>query len=204
MKTVSIAVVAFAAALSLGACSSSSDTAATPAASTSSASAPASAPAPVETAAPSEEPMTGMTILDVASSADGFATLTAAVTAAGLGEFLGAQDGSFVTVFAPTDDAFAALPAGVLDALLLPENKDLLGKILAYHVIEGNVLAADIVDGDVPTAEGQSVTLKTGEFITVNGSKVIAADVVASNGVIHGIDAVLLPPDVDIDALLAN
>ena len=204
MKTGSIAVVAFAAALSLGACSSSSDTAATPAASSASASAPASAPAAVETAAPSEEAMTGMTILDVASSADGFATLTAAVTAAGLGEFLGTQDGSFVTVFAPTDDAFAALPAGVLDALLLPENKDLLGKILAYHVIEGNVLAADIVDGDVPTAEGQSVTLKTGEFITVNGSKVIAADVVASNGVIHGIDAVLLPPDVDIDALLAN
>ncbi len=200
MKKVSIAVVGLAAALSLAACSSSSDTAATPAAS----SASASAPAPVETAMASEEPMTGMTILDVASSADGFATLTAAVTAAGLGEFLGTQDGSFVTVFAPTDDAFAALPAGVLDALLLPENKDLLGKILAYHVIEGNVLAADIVDGDVPTAEGQSVTLQTGEFVTVNGSKVIAADVVASNGVIHGIDAVLLPPDVDIDALLAN
>jgi uncharacterized surface protein with fasciclin (FAS1) repeats len=146
--------------------------------------------------------MTGETIFDMASTADGFATLTAAITAAGLAEDL--QGAGPVTVFAPTDDAFAALPAGVLDALLLPENQELLIKILTYHVIQGNVLAADIVDGDVPTAEGQNVTLKTGEFVTVNGSKVIAADVVASNGVIHGIDAVLLPPDVDVDALLAN
>ncbi|MFZ4486016.1 MAG: fasciclin domain-containing protein [Candidatus Nanopelagicales bacterium] len=200
MKTVSIAVVALAAALSLGACSSSSnETAATPAAS---ASAPASAPAPVETVTPSQEAMTGGTLIDVASSTEGFATLTAALTAAGLAE--GFKGEGPVTVFAPTDEAFAALPAGVLDALLLPENQELLIKILAYHLIEGNVLAADIVDGDVPTAEGQNVTLKTGEFVTVNGSKVIAADVVASNGVIHGIDAVLLPPDVDIDALLAN
>jgi len=202
VKKVSIAVVALAAALSLAACSSSSDTAATPAASSASASAPASSPAPVESVAPSEEPMTGETIFDMASTADGFATLTAAITAAGLAEDL--QGAGPVTVFAPTDDAFAALPAGVLDALLLPENQELLIKILTYHVIQGNVLAADIVDGDVPTAEGQNVTLKTGEFVTVNGSKVIAADVVASNGVIHGIDAVLLPPDVDVDALLAN
>jgi len=153
----------------------------------------------------SEEPMTdmpGMTLLDLASSTEGFATLTAAITAAGLAE--GFQGEGPVTVFAPTDDAFAALPAGVLDALLLPKNQELLVKILAYHLIEGNVLAADIVDGDVATAEGQNVTLKTGEFVTVNGSKVIAADVVASNGVIHGIDAVLLPPDFDVDALLAN
>lgn len=198
MKTVSIAVVALAAALSLGACSSSSnETAATP-----DASAPASAPAPVETVTPSQEAMTGGTLIDVASSTEGFATLTAALTAAGLAE--GFKGEGPVTVFAPTDEAFAALPAGVLDALLLPENQELLIKILAYHLIEGNVLAADIVDGDVPTAEGQNVTLKTGEFVTVNGSKVITADVVASNGVIHGIDAVLLPPDVDIDALLAN
>jgi uncharacterized surface protein with fasciclin (FAS1) repeats len=198
VKTVSIAVVALAAALSLGACSSSSnETAATP-----DASAPASAPAPVETLTPSQEAMTGGTLIDVASSTEGFATLTAALTAAGLAE--GFKGEGPVTVFAPTDEAFAALPAGVLDALLLPENQELLIKILAYHLIEGNVLAADIVDGDVPTAEGQNVTLKTGEFVTVNGSKVITADVVASNGVIHGIDAVLLPPDVDIDALLAN
>jgi uncharacterized surface protein with fasciclin (FAS1) repeats len=204
VKTASIAAVALAAALSLAACSSSSDTAATPAASSASASAaaPAETPAPVETVAPSEEPMTGETIFDMASTADGFATLTAAITAAGLAEDL--QGAGPVTVFAPTDDAFAALPAGVLDALLLPENQELLIKILTYHVIQGNVLSTDIVDGDVPTAEGQNVTLKTGEFVTVNGSKVIAADVVASNGVIHGIDAVLLPPDVDVDALLAN
>ena len=202
MKKVSIAVVALAAALSLAACSSSSDTAATPAASTAPASAPASAPAPVETAMASEEAMTGGTVFDIASTTDGFATLTAALTAAGLAEAFQAEGES--TVFAPTDDAFAALPAGVLDALLLPENQQLLIQILTYHVIQGNVLSTDIVDGDVPTAEGQNVTLKTGEFITVNGSKVIAADVVASNGVIHGIDAVLLPPDVDVDALRAN
>ena len=146
--------------------------------------------------------MTGGTVFDVASTTDGFATLTAAITAAGLAEAL--QTEGTGTVFAPTDDAFAALPAGVLDALLLPENQELLIKILTYHVIQGNVLSTDIVDGDVPTAEGQNVTLKTGEFITVNGSKVIAADVVASNGVSHGIDAVLLPPDVDVAALLAN
>ena len=150
----------------------------------------------------SEEAMTGGTVFDVASTTDGFATLTAAITAAGLAEALQAEGTG--TVFAPTDDAFAALPAGVLDALLLPENQQLLIQILTYHVIQGNVLSTDIVDGDVPTAEGQSVTLQTGDFITVNGAKVVVADVVTSNGVIHGIDAVLLPPDVDVDALLAN
>jgi len=141
-------------------------------------------------------------IIDIASTTDGFATLTAAVTAAGLVDTL-KGDGPF-TVFAPTDDAFAALPPGLVDALLLPENKDVLTKILTYHVVAGNVMAADVTDGDVPTVEGQTVTLSTADGVTVNGAKVIQADVVASNGVIHAIDAVILPPDVDPNALLGQ
>ena len=149
----------------------------------------------------SEAAMAG-DIIEVASTTDGFATLTAAVTAAGLVETLQGE-GPF-TVFAPTDEAFAALPAGVLDALLLPENKDALTKILTYHVVAGKVMAADVTDGDVPTVEGQTVTLSTADGVTVNGAKVIQADVETSNGVIHAIDAVILPPDVDVDALLAQ
>jgi uncharacterized surface protein with fasciclin (FAS1) repeats len=194
MKKLTIAAVAVAAALTLAACSSSSDdTAATPAASESAAAA--------ESPMASEAPMAG-DIIEVASTTDGFATLTAAVTAAGLVETLQGE-GPF-TVFAPTDEAFAALPAGVLDALLLPENKDALTKILTYHVVAGKVMAADVTDGDVPTVEGQTVTLSTADGVTVNGAKVIQADVETSNGVIHAIDAVILPPDVDVDALLAQ
>lgn len=194
MKKLTIAAVAVAAALTLAACSSSSDdTAATPAASESAAAA--------EPSMASEAPMAG-DIIEVASTTDGFATLTAAVTAAGLVETLQGE-GPF-TVFAPTDEAFAALPAGVLDALLLPENKDALTKILTYHVVAGKVMAADVTDGDVPTVEGQNVTLSTADGVTVNGAKVIQADVETSNGVIHAIDAVILPPDVDVDALLAQ
>jgi uncharacterized surface protein with fasciclin (FAS1) repeats len=194
MKKLTIAAVAVAAALTLAACSSSTDdTAATPAASESAAAA--------EPSMASEAPMAG-DIIEVASTTDGFATLTAAVTAAGLVETLQGE-GPF-TVFAPTDEAFAALPAGVLDALLLPENKDALTKILTYHVVAGKVMAADVTDGDVPTVEGQTVTLSTADGVTVNGAKVIQADVETSNGVIHAIDAVILPPDVDVDALLAQ
>jgi uncharacterized surface protein with fasciclin (FAS1) repeats len=140
------------------------------------------------------------TIVDIASSTEGFGTLTAAVTAAGLVDTLNGA-GPY-TVFAPTDDAFAALPAGLLDALLLPENKDTLVKILTYHVVPGAVMAADVTDGDVATVEGQTVALSTMDGVTVNGAKVVQADVVASNGVIHAIDAVILPPDVDVTALL--
>jgi uncharacterized surface protein with fasciclin (FAS1) repeats len=136
------------------------------------------------------------TIVDVASGAGNFSTLVAAVTAADLAETLSGE-GPF-TVFAPTDDAFAALPAGVLDALLLPENKELLARILTYHVVSGKVMAADVTDGDVATVEGQTVKLGTAGGVTVNGATVISADVAASNGVIHAIDQVILPPDVDV------
>ena len=140
------------------------------------------------------------TIVDVAVGAGNFNTLVAAVTAADLVETLSGP-GPF-TVFAPTDEAFAALPAGVLDALLLPENKAVLAKILTYHVLSGQVMAADVTDGDVATVEGQTVALSTAMGVTVNGANVVAADVMASNGVIHAIDAVILPPDVDVASLL--
>jgi uncharacterized surface protein with fasciclin (FAS1) repeats len=149
-----------------------------------------------------EEPAGAGTVVDVAASTDGFSTLVAALSAADLVDTLNSE-GPF-TVFAPTDEAFAALPPGVLDALLLPENKDVLAKILTYHVVSGQVMAADIVDGDVATVEGQTVALSTADGVTVNGATVIQADVVADNGVIHVIDAVILPPDVDPAALLAE
>lgn len=140
------------------------------------------------------------TIVDVASGAGNFGTLVAAVTAAELVETLSGE-GPF-TVFAPTDEAFAALPAGVVDALLLPENKAVLVQILTYHVVPGMVMAADVTDGDVATVEGQTVKLSTADGVTVNGAKVVAADVAASNGVIHAIDAVILPPGVDVSTLV--
>ena len=140
------------------------------------------------------------TIVDVASGAGNFGTLVAAVTAAELVETLSGE-GPF-TVFAPTDEAFAALPAGLVDALLLPENKAVLVQILTYHVVPGMVMAADVTDGDVATVEGQTIKLSTADGVTVNGAKVVAADVAASNGVIHAIDAVILPPGVDVSTLV--
>ena len=185
------AIVAFAAvaALTLAACSSSSEEA------TSTPSAAASAPAE---SAPAETATVG-TIVDIAAGNPDFSTLAAAVQAAGLVDTLNGA-GPF-TVFAPTNEAFAALPAGVLDALLLPENKDLLVQILTYHAVSGTVLAADVMAGDVPTVEGQNITLATDGGVTVNGAAVVQADIIASNGVIHVIDAVLLPPGVDAAAL---
>jgi uncharacterized surface protein with fasciclin (FAS1) repeats len=193
MRRTAIAVVAVAAALTLSACSSSSDEATT-----------AESSAAVEESAIAEaDEMVGETspgtIVEVASANPDFSTLVAAVSAAGLVETLSGE-GPF-TVFAPTNEAFAALPAGVLDALLLPENKDALVKILTYHVVPGTVLAADIKDGDVATVEGQNVTLSTANGVTVNGATVLTADVLADNGVIHVIDAVLVPSDVDVAAL---
>lgn len=153
-----------------------------------------------ETASETTEVTAPSTIVDVAVGAGNFTTLVAAVTAADLVETLSGT-GPF-TVFAPTDEAFAALPAGVLDALLLPENKATLVKILTYHVVSGMVMAADVTDSDVATVEGQTIKLATMGGVTVNGAKVVAADVMASNGVIHAIDAVILPPDVDVAKLL--
>jgi uncharacterized surface protein with fasciclin (FAS1) repeats len=135
------------------------------------------------------------TIVDVASANEDFSTLVAAVDAAGLVETLSGE-GPF-TVFAPTNEAFDALPEGVLDALLLPENEAVLTSILTYHVVPGEVTSDMITDGDVATVEGQSVTISTESGVMVNEATVVTPDVDASNGVIHVIDAVLIPPDVD-------
>ncbi|AVL54804.1 fasciclin domain-containing protein [Roseobacter denitrificans] len=136
----------------------------------------------------------GDDIVDVAASNGNFNTLVAAVQAAGLEDTL-RSEGPF-TVFAPTDDAFAALPAGTIEDLLLPENKDKLVGILTYHVIPGAVMAADVsgASTDVATVNGAMLTVDgTGDGVVVGGANVTAADIKASNGVIHVIDKVLLP-----------
>ena len=141
------------------------------------------------------------TIVDVAVGAGTFTTLAAALGAADLVTTL-QGDGPF-TVFAPTDDAFAALPEGLLDALLLPENVAVLQSILTYHVVSGTVMAADVTTGDVPTVEGSTFMVDTSEGVVINGvANVTATDIMADNGVIHVIDAVILPPGVDPAALL--
>jgi uncharacterized surface protein with fasciclin (FAS1) repeats len=139
-------------------------------------------------------------IVTIASTTEGFSTLVAALEAADLVGALQAE-GPF-TVFAPTDDAFAALPAGLLDKLLLPENLESLTAILLYHVVEGAVYSSELIDGDTVTLEGSSVTtLVTADGVTVNDAKVTTADIAATNGVIHVIDSVLIPPFVDVDSL---
>jgi len=202
-RLAAVAALALASGIVLTACSSSDDeTAAEPAASEAAA-VEADADDMAEDAEMADEaPASAGTIVDIAAGTDGFATLVAAADAAGLIETLSGE-GPF-TVFAPTDDAFAALPEGLVDALLLPENKDVLTKILTYHVVPGTVMAADIVDGDVATVEGQTVTLSTMDGVKVNDATVIQADIVADNGVVHVIDAVIVPADVDPAALLAQ
>jgi uncharacterized surface protein with fasciclin (FAS1) repeats len=139
------------------------------------------------------------TIVEVASANEAFSTLVAAVTAAGLGETLSGE-GPF-TVFAPTNEAFAALPAGLLDKLLLEENKDVLVKILTYHVLADEVMAAAVTAGDATTVEGSTIAITTDGGVKVNDATVTATDVPASNGVIHVIDKVIVPPTVDLASL---
>ena len=138
-------------------------------------------------------------IVAVASATEGFATLVAAVAAAGLVEILQGE-GPF-TVFAPTDDAFAALPAGLLEKLLLPENVAVLTAILTYHVVSGKVMSTDVMAGDVPSVEGSPITLGTTDGVQVNDATVVSADIETSNGVIHVIDKVLVPSTVDLASL---
>ena len=130
-------------------------------------------------------------IVDTAVSAGNFKTLVTAVTAAGLVETLKGP-GPF-TVFAPTNDAFAKLPAGTVESLLKPENKEKLVAVLTYHVVAGKVMAADVKAGQVATVQGSKATLATEGGVTIDGAKVVTADVAADNGVIHVIDAVILP-----------
>lgn len=132
-------------------------------------------------------------IVDVATENGSFNTLVAAVKAADLVDTLKGE-GPF-TVFAPTDDAFAKLPDGTIDMLLMPANKDKLVSILTYHVVPGKVMAADVVKLDkATTVQGQDVMIKTmGDKVMVNGANVMATDVKAKNGVIHVIDTVIMP-----------
>lgn len=180
--TVALAAV-LSAALLFGACSSSSGK-------SSAASADPTAPA---TTAPAPK-----TIVEVAASNPEFSTLVSAVKAAGLADTLSGA-GPF-TVFAPTNDAFAKLPSGTLDSLLKPENKNKLAAILTYHVLAGKVMAADVKAGTVKTVNGASFTVAVdgNNIVITDGqgdkAKVVQTDIPASNGVIHVIDTVLLPP----------
>ena len=132
-------------------------------------------------------------IVETAVDAGSFDTLVAALQAAELDDTL-AGPGPF-TVFAPTDDAFAALPAGTVDTLLLPENRDQLVAVLTYHVVPGRVMSSDLAGQqlDVATVQGTTVAIDATDGVMVDTASVIAADIEASNGVIHVIDQVILP-----------
>ena len=132
-------------------------------------------------------------IVDTAVAAGSFNTLAAALEAGGLIGTLKA-DGPY-TVFAPTDEAFAKLPEGTVEMLLLPENKDKLVEILTYHVVAGKVTAAEVVTlQTATTANGSDVTIRVvDETVFINDSRVVATDIGASNGVIHVVDTVILP-----------
>ena len=142
-------------------------------------------------------------IVETAVAAGSFKTLVAAVQAAGLAETL--SGGNF-TVFAPTDEAFAKLPAGTLEMLLKPENKATLASILTYHVVPGKVMAADVVKlKNAGTVQGQRVDISVnGGTVTVDGAKVVTTDIACSNGVIHVIDSVILPNDKNIVEVAAS
>lgn len=139
-------------------------------------------------------------IVDTAVAAGSFKTLVAAVTAAGLVDTLKGA-GPF-TVFAPSDAAFAKLPAGTVDDLVKPANKDKLTAILMLHVLPGKVMAADVTGKvmDPKTAGGSTVHVDGTDGVTVNGAKVVTADIACSNGVIHVIDRVLQPAAADASA----
>lgn len=143
-----------------------------------------------EVAAPVEAPKT---VVDIAVGSPDHTTLVAAVTAAGLVETLSGP-GPF-TIFAPTNAAFTALPAGTVENLLKPESKDQLTSILTYHVVSGNVMAADLTDGQkVTTLNGKELTVSIANgVVKINGATVVAADLAGSNGVIHVVDTVILP-----------
>ena len=167
---------------------------------------PTEMPKPEPTAVPTQEPVVEEpnTIVDIAVGNEDFSTLVAAVLAADLAETLSGE-GPF-TVFAPTNEAFAKLPEGTLESLLLPENKQQLIDILLYHVVSGSVLAADVVTlSEAETLLGQSVDIKVDMGnVMINDANVIATDIIADNGVIHVIDSVILPRADIVDTAVAD
>ncbi len=143
-------------------------------------------------AAPAYAGSYGKDIVDTAKNAGSFETLLTAATAAGLVDTL-KGDGPF-TVFAPTDEAFAALPEGTVEDLLKPENKEQLASILTYHVIPGEVMSSDLKDDmTAETVQGEEITIDLDNGPMVNDANIVTADVDASNGVIHVIDKVIMP-----------
>ncbi|HKL02347.1 MAG TPA: fasciclin domain-containing protein [Cryomorphaceae bacterium] len=132
-------------------------------------------------------------IVELAAGNEQLSTLVTAVKAAGLVETL-SSEGPF-TVFAPTNKAFAALPEGVLASLLKPENKDQLVAVLTYHVIPASISSTDLKDGmTAATAQGENIMVDLRDGAKINGANVVKADIKASNGMVHVIDAVILPP----------
>ncbi|MAS94739.1 MAG: fasciclin [Verrucomicrobiales bacterium] len=133
-------------------------------------------------------------IVEIAAGNEDFSTLVAAVKAAGLAETLSGE-GPF-TVFAPTNEAFAKLPDGALDELLKPENKDALADVLTYHVVSGKVMAADVKPMDAETVNGAEAKVTVdGDTVQIDDATVVKTDIEASNGVIHVIDAVIMPAE---------
>lgn len=194
MKSKLIAVLAATSVLALGACSSD-NTEMTPETTM----ATTVAPATTDTTAPETTAAALGSVVEVAAASGSFSTLVAAIQVSGLAGTL--SEGGPFTVFAPSEEAFAALPAGLLEKLLKPENKAVLAQILTYHVVSGKVLSSEVKDGAVASVEGSELTFSTTGGVMVNDAKVITPDVQASNGVIHVIDKVLLPAGIDIAAL---
>ncbi|MGF1566516.1 MAG: fasciclin domain-containing protein [Nodosilinea sp.] len=199
-KRLAVGILAAGAAFTLAACGPSSDNAADTTTQD-----PAAVEDPTATGAPvGEDPMAedptateAGTVVDVAAENSDFSTFVEVVEAAGLTETLTSTGP--VTVFAPTNAAFEALPEGTLDELLLPENQATLQQILVYHVLQQEVPSAQATAGEVQTAAGAPLEIMvdeaTGE-IMVNNARVVEPDIQASNGLIHGVDQVILPPDV--------
>lgn len=141
-----------------------------------------------------ESSMQAGNIVEVASGNDSFSTLVQAVQAAGLADTLSDSSASY-TVFAPTDEAFNQLPEGALDYLLMPENKEVLQRVLSYHVVPKTLNSSEISGGEIVTLNGGLATAVTDERVIINNASVVTPDVEASNGVIHAVNRVLLPED---------
>lgn len=140
----------------------------------------------------SKDGHTGNTIVSIASTNDSFDVLTALLKHAKLVGVLNGE--TEFTVFAPTDDAFGRLPQGTIESLYQPENRELLATILTYHVVPGSVRSTQLSSGSVDSVAGIPLDISVGSGVMVNSSNVVTADIEASNGIIHVVDTVLLPP----------